>query len=370
MKWRTRNAGPIGIDFGARAIRMVQVTGPGSKPVICAAAEFEYPFEADDPSGGGGVPVSDVRQMLSSSGFTGRSAVTALSDHDVQIRNLRLPDMPQEELAEAVRFEAAERFDFHDSQAEYRYIPVGPARGGGKTQLELAVFGAPGAAIRRHLELVSELGLVAEAIDVAHCAVFRPFERFLRRGEDVDQVNAFVDLGYRDARIAIARGQELIFLKSIGVGGQRFDELVAECLSVDLSEARRMRRAMVTDAAESVERPDSAPPATQSQVRSAIRPAVEKLGKEIGLCLRYCAVTFRGPRCDSVTCVGGEALDCELLDELSAIIGVPARKGHPLRGATGKGVFTDAQQRTGQPQWATAFGLALKPIASAAGRVA
>ncbi|MHC4067462.1 MAG: hypothetical protein ACYSUI_23575, partial [Planctomycetota bacterium] len=183
-----RNVNAIGIDFGSYAIRMMQVGGGNRGPAVSASAEYVYPASSSNAEASAAerrrAAVAAVRQMLTSrhaggSRFVGRRVVTALSDRDLQVRNLRLPPMPEEELAAAVRYEAAERFGFDVSQTECRYFNVGTVRSGDQVQREIALLVVPGDAVRRHLELVSELGLTAEAVDIAPCAAFRPFERFL-----------------------------------------------------------------------------------------------------------------------------------------------------------------------------------------------
>lgn len=341
---------------------MLQVVWNDGQPRVRASAQFVYPTGSGDAAGRRSETAAAVKQMLSSGRFVGRRMVTALSSQDVQIKNLRLPPMPQEELAAAVRYEAAERFGFDDARTEHRYLPIGTVRSGDQEQQEIALLAVSGEVLRRHLELVSELGLTVEAVDVAPCAAFRPFERFLRRGADADEVNAFVDLGGSGTRIVVVRGREIIFLKAFDVGGERLDALVSEHLAIDPQEARALRQRLAAADQDVAEPPEGPVPATtRAEAGQAIRPAVEQLGKEIGLCLRYCAVTFRGPRCESVTCVGGGAISTELLESLSQAIGVPARKGHPLRNMSCDGVFSMADQCTGQPEWATALGLALKP---------
>jgi type IV pilus assembly protein PilM len=105
-------------------------------------------------------------------------------------------------------------------------------------------------------------------------------------------------------------------------------------------------------------------------VLDALRPALEQLSKEIALCVRYCAVTFRGPRADAVTVVGGEAADADVLQVLSDQVNVPFHTGKPMRHVTFEIDPRGADRRSGQPEWATTLGLALKPRGPSAGEPA
>jgi len=410
--WGKRHLGPIGLDFGSSTIRLCQLDTRGAQIVVHAAVEVprlaETPgresesepgrvapapaaldLEQGPPTPNSAETMARVRQALDSGGFEGRRVVTALTEGEIHVKNLRLPPMPEEELAAAVRYEAGERFGFDSTTTEYRCLLAGTVRSGNETQQELAVLAAPDDPLRSHLAVLTELGLTAEAVDAVPCAVFRPFERFLRRDADADEVHAFADVGYSGTWVVVARGRDVVFLKHLPVGGSRFDALVAEQWSLSAAEARRLRREMASQRVPEAQPPDPSrdregavfaaqggplphgrgsegevgrvPPApTADEILTAIQPAVEQLGKEIGLCLRYCAVTFRGPRCESVTCVGGEARSAELLTRLSQAVGVPLRQGHPLRGAVGDGIFSPHELSGGLPEWTVALGLALK----------
>ncbi|MCP4247801.1 MAG: pilus assembly protein PilM [bacterium] len=369
MSWWKRQTGPIGIDFGSRAVRMLQLERQEGPPVVRAAASVEYPPGSVEGDERRQAAMKAVQNMLRRGSFVGRRVVTAVSNADLHVKNLRLPVMPDEELGAAVRFEAAERFDFHDQHTEYRHLPVGTIRSGNESQQEVAVLAVPGDALRAQIEMLNELGLTVEALDVVPCAAFRPFERFLRRGPDAEQVNAFVDLGASGTRIVVTRGQDIIFLKTFDVGGEHFDGLVAEALAIEVDEAAALRWRLAggddeTDGSDTI----PITPGQRDRVWSAVEPAAHQLGKEIGLCLRYCTVTFRVPRCESVTCVGGQALDEKLLVRMGDAVGVPLRKGHPLRDVACDGAFAPTDQATGLSDWAVAFGLALKPVIGSGAR--
>ena len=102
------------------------------------------------------------------------------------------------------------------------------------------------------------------------------------------------------------------------------------------------------------------PDEIKDAVDDAVRPAVERLNRDVQMCMRYFAVTFRGLRPESMTLVGGEAHEPSLKRILSADAGVPCLIGHPLRGIAGMNTLRGRDRRTFQPAWAVAGGLALR----------
>jgi len=102
---------PIGLDIGSTALRMLQLRGAGDGLAVAAAGRCELPadLKADSPERPA-VLIEAIKQLLASAPFEGRRIVLAFPDVDVQYKNIRMPSMPPNELAQAVRWEAAERF--------------------------------------------------------------------------------------------------------------------------------------------------------------------------------------------------------------------------------------------------------------------
>ncbi len=368
--WVSRRVDPIGLDLGARCIRMMQTARHRGQVSIIACGQRLLPPGPHSPAEYERTAVEAVRELLSEGGFLGHDVITHMGWDALQVRNLRVPVMPESEMAEVVRFEAGERFGLDPAEAELRFLVAGDVRQGTEMRQELIVLGAASADIGRHTSLLGRMGLRPVAIDAGPCAVFRGFERFLRREQDRNSVNAFVDVGYAATRLIVSRGPEIIFFKSIPVGGSRLDELTSEQLDLSLAEASQLRlrlhrQQMMQALGIEGEGEEKVGENTRQALADALRPAIEQLSKEIALCLRYCSVTFRGIRCDEVTAVGGEAHGQDLLRMLSDQVNVPFRVGRPMRNMASETESGGMDRRSGQPEWATVLGLALKPVQTA-----
>jgi type IV pilus assembly protein PilM len=135
---------PIGIDIGSESIKMLQLqVCPGRAPSVAAAAIWRFPpGTSKDPSQQRQQVVEAVHGMLRHGGFRGRDAVSALSYRQVGIKNIRLPHMPAEDLREAIKWEAKERFGFEVSDDRLKWIDAGEVRSGTETAQELIVLAA------------------------------------------------------------------------------------------------------------------------------------------------------------------------------------------------------------------------------------
>ena len=55
--------------------------------------------------------------------------------------------------------------------------------------------------------MLEAMGLRPEHIDAEPLAVFRPFERHLRRRADENAISVIVDIGHSGTKVIVARGQ-------------------------------------------------------------------------------------------------------------------------------------------------------------------
>ena len=161
--------------------------------------------------------VAAVREMLREGGFRGRRVISALSCEQLAIKSVRLPQLPEEELADAIQWEAKERFGFEVEPGQLSYIRAGLVRQGTETREEIILLAAPPGTVDAHLELLGEMGLTAEHIEAQPVALFRVLERFLRRGADSEAVSVILDLGRAAVRVVVARGRRIVFIKSIDI---------------------------------------------------------------------------------------------------------------------------------------------------------
>jgi len=360
LRKRTKH-GPIGLDIGASSLKMLQFSEEGTEPTLLAAAHCQLPPLDDNPATRDAAIERAVAQALRQHPFQGRDAVAALACREFQMKSIRLPRMPAEEMASAVGFEAQERFGVTEGGTQIRHIVAGEVRHGNELKEEVIVFATPDDLVQARLKLLETLKLRPLAIDITPCAVARCFFRFLRRAEDVHTVNVFLDVGWRGTSIVLTRGTELSFLKTIDVGGEHFNEAVAKALSISREEAAELRIRIMRDA--SRQRADDKVTVSgevRATVTDAVRPLIERISRDVQMCLRYFAVTFRGQRPKSLTLVGGEAHEPSIFQSIGGAIDIPCTIGNPLRGMSLSGNIGGRDQRAFQPAWVVACGLSLR----------
>jgi type IV pilus assembly protein PilM len=364
MGWLGASAHPIGIDFGGHSVRLMQLRGGRTSLALQAAARVDRgawpePVTAE-------AIAETVKRGLGAGDFRGRSCAMALSSMTLCSRSLRLPQMPDNELPQALQWEVKDRFGFDAEPGSVVYFKAGEVRRGTEIRDELLVFAGNPAVVNPYLQAFMQLGLTVQAIDLQPCAILRSLERI----EALGGCGAVVDIGARGSQLMIHAGGVLAFYKHIEIGAAALDEAVSQKLGVSPEEAAQMRDRLAkapvadphADAAGIAGGEEDMPAALLQAVQDAMRPKVEELAREIDMCLRYYVVTFRAARPESLLAVGRQASHGQLLEMLGGSLSLAVTAGQVLRGVKG---LTDATRPDRSAEWAVAAGLSLYPVGRA-----
>jgi type IV pilus assembly protein PilM len=386
--WKLKNRSqlPIGLDIGNSSIKMIQLEMTGGHIGVLGADSVRV-----DPAINGNEEekrafiISAIQQMLAGSNFHGRNVVTCLPNERLRITSLRLGETGGGEIEQLLRKEVTQRFGLDPDKDAINYILAGDVRQGDEIKHELILFATEDESIRDHIELLEEAGLKLAGIDALPCALFRSFERSLRREEDRDRTVVFVDVGSRFTTVVFGRGAEISFVKQIPIGGESLNKEVAAKLGVAISEAEVLRGrlkaektaqtvpgalggtfAQGSDGRDGMEQgarskvDGGLDASTRQVIVDAVRSVAEKLAREISLCFRYYTVTFRGKRVERAIFSGGEAYERILLNVLRRQLAVEIEVAQPLKGFDMMSVEFDGCRRGSLCEWAVAVGLSLK----------
>jgi len=377
---RRSRCGPIGLDVGCDGIRMLQLVRRGHRLSVQWASRWHFPRGASE--GGEDDPqrlraaVRAVTEMLRDGGFRGREVVSCLRAPELSIKNVRLPHMPEHELANAVIWEGRERFGFEVGPDRLHYINAGEARQGAEVRDEIILLGARKETVDRHLEMLSAMRLRPAHIDTEPTALFRAYRRLLGPDADPSAIRVVVDVGLGATKIVVFKTETIVLIKTLDLGGRRLNESVAKELGLSYAEAAHLRRRSRRRAAAGEQGgraetdtggPADAPTTGEPDwpVFDAIRGQVEALAREVALCLRYCSVTFRGLRPGTITLTGGEAYDPAVRKVLSDHLGCECLLGRPLDGIDVGEVDLCGEGESAGTEWSIATGLALRGVMGA-----
>jgi len=389
ISWKLKSRGlrPIGLDIGHNSVKMIQLVRNGGQMSVLAADKVRVDPGIDgDGEERRSFVISAIKRMLAEGNFRGRNVVSCLPNDRLKITSLRLAEAEDEKIEQALRKEAAQRFGLDPDKDVINYVLAGNVRQGDEIKNELILFAADNETIKSHIGMLEEARLRPVGIDTVPCALFRSFERSLRRQEDREQTVVFVDVGSRFTTVVFGRGGEISFVKQIPIGGEKFNREIAARLGININEAEMLRgklrmersisaeRGLWAPASGSTEQDSSVPvlqggqngvpldASTRQVMVDAVGVVAEELAREISLCFRYYTVTFRGKRVERAGFAGGEAYENILLNVLRRQLTVEIEVAQPLKGFDMMNINFDSDRRGLLCEWAVAVGLSLKDL--------
>ena len=340
-------AGPIGVDVGARSVKLVQFSRDRRDVIDAARWDLPVPDQEDGPQPD--AVAEAIRRAREGRRFRGREAVVCLSGRRLYLQNVRVPKAEGEELDRLVHQEAAGRMPFPVADSEIRYLEAADVRQPGGALREVILMAALRSAVEEALGEVEKAGLYPVALDAEPLALLRGYTSQFRREEDVQQRTLSVHLGYSRMAAIISEGDHALFVKYIDVGGKHFDEAAARGLGMPLKDAVALRRH------NGDRRSEQQDAEIARSIGQAVRPVIEKLVSELSMCVRYHSVTFRGKSLGRLVLGGWEATPA-LAETLAERLNLKCELSQPFRHHSLPG----STHRSGQ--WDVAVGLALREL--------
>jgi len=382
ISWKLKSSScrPIGLDIEHNCVKMIQLAMNGGRISVLAADKVRFDAGINgDGEERRSLVVSAIKQMLAENNFRGRNVVSCLPSERLKITSLRLAETETEEMVQALRKEVSQRFGLDPDRDSVNYVVAGNVRQGDEIKNELILFAADNETIKSHIGMLEEAQLRPVAIDTVPCALFRSFERSLRRQEDRERAVVFVNLGSRFTTVVFGRGEEISFVKQIPIGGEKFNREVAAKLGVSVNEAEILRGKLRMERSgsepylrgtpnttngdweqQNTSDGSSLDASTRQVIVDAAGVIAEELAREISLCFRYYTVTFRGKRVERAVFAGEEAYESILLNVLRRQLTVEIEVAQPLKGFDMVNVNFDSDRRGLLCEWAVAVGLSLK----------
>ena len=125
----------LGIDIGSHTIKIVELR------TTAKGIDLVHHATASTPPGGFQVPVlaAQLKEMLQENRIKTKQAVVALAGKGVAARRLSLPKIPEEEIQEAIRWQAGELFPFSLADSMIAFQVLARDESGGKTKQDVLV---------------------------------------------------------------------------------------------------------------------------------------------------------------------------------------------------------------------------------------
>lgn len=267
----------VGLDIGSDKVKVVQLKSKGG------AHELERFAVADVFPDGNKTPGGDarefkrqaVRRALADARVTAKHCITVVSGESVIVRYIQLPQMPEAELKNALRWEAEEYIPFHLDEVNLDSVVLGPSASPGKVDVLLVC--AKKDMVSDHVSIVRDAGLTPLVVDVDTFAFLNCFDVGYKPARE--ECVALVNIGAGITNTAIHVGGTLRFSRDISVAGNAITQAIAQKTGLPWAKAEELKLAIGAPQPEGTEESVE----EESSLISSIRGTVERMtGSDLG----------------------------------------------------------------------------------------
>lgn len=314
----------LAIDIGTTALKMAIVDISGAKIKLLKANLVELP-ESVSLDKNGFIKTS-IQNFLEGN-LSVKQVYVALSFPYVEIERVDLPNMPLNEISEAVKWKLKDKLPFSieesiiDSAVADEY-----ATAEGAKELVVMTASAQRKEINSILSVLQDLHLVPVSIGVV------PFglSNLLEYMKDVnpEESISIVEIGANHTYISIYKSNKLMFTRNIPVFSSQITDSMCGVLVSD-----KGRIELGKESAEDIKRRFGMPLSSEnildnkipaSHISAMVRPILERLASEIKRTFNYYISELKGVKPDKIYLTGGGArlknLDKFIKEELKVDI--------------------------------------------------
>ncbi len=333
----------VGIDFGTHTVKAVELKNILATPQLVNLGVQLTPK---------GVINSEERQdqkklaealklLYGNSRMKNVNIVMALPEFSVFTRFLEFPGVKQEELKQAVYYEAKQYIPVPIDEVQMSYVVIGFNQE--KNAPRVLLVAAPKKIIEIYMNVANFANLDLIAIETESVAMGRAMFRSMRRKDCV-----MLDFGANSTDMSIMTNGALVFSQSIPIGSDSLTQSIINKFNFDYNRAEQFKRSY-----------GLIPTVLEGKIYGALLPIIESIMIEVRRGVEfYKNKTMSAPPMEYLLNGDGSLLP-GLTEYVSKSLGVSAQIANPWNNIAVDDRFKSILAKTGA-SYSVAIGLALK----------
>ncbi len=296
----------LGLDIGSYSVKAVELTGTNDNFTVTGVGWERIP----SPD----LIEDTVHAVLANNNLKTKNVITSVSGRSVIVRHVVMPKMEQEELRQAIRYEADKYIPYDVDDVQLDCQMLGPVAGGEQNRVLLVA--AKRQLIEDHLAMLKRVGFVPCMIDVDLFAIANAFEACNLRAELAaeGEAVALVDVGASKTSICIQKGASEYFTREVYTAGNAMTDAVAKRFGEEPTVVETMK-----------EDPGEA----MASMKDAMLPVIDDLGGEVRLSFDYYESQFE-QTVSRVYLSGGTIMFPGLIEGMGQALDVETRRFMPF----------------------------------------
>lgn len=269
----------VGLDIGSSFVKAVQLKKVGRSLELEKFGMAEIYPGVDKKAAGVNrreAKIDAIRQALADGGISAKYSASAVSGESIIVRYIQLPEMPENELKGAIRWEAEDYIPFRLEEVNLDSMILGRTDVGGSPKIDVLLVAAKKDLVGEHMDLLRGADLQPVVVDVDSFAFLNCFEANYMPA--ASEVIALLNIGAEITSINIYIGGVSRFSRDIGIAGDTITAGIQQRLNCTFQRADELK---IREGAPLTRQDDlDADFDSESSLLDTIRGTVEKITGE------------------------------------------------------------------------------------------
>lgn len=231
----------VGLDIGSSAVKAIQLTGQKGDQykVVGIGVEPLPPETIVDGAIISKLPVADaINKIYAENKLTRKKVATAISGNAVIVKKIMVRVPAEEDIAEAIRFEAEQYIPFDVADVNIDFQILSSASDSDSTNVLLVAAKKEKIADQTNVVVLS--GKIPVIVDIDVFALQNAYE--VNYQPDADRTVALLNIGASATNVNIVKGYDSLFTRDISMGGNQYSELLQKEFNISYEDAERIKR--------------------------------------------------------------------------------------------------------------------------------
>jgi type IV pilus assembly protein PilM len=275
-----RQKSHFALDVGSTNVKVVQVrrTRGGLELEKFACVPIYPAGRPDSNSDIRSATVTAIQRAVDAANITSKNVISSISGDAIIVRYIQLPVMTEDELKNALQFEAEEYIPFPIDEVNLASHILGEAEDITNRRMNVLLVAAKRDLVSEHVDIVRAAGLVPRCVDVDSFAIYNCFTHVFQPSPE--DVAVIVDIGADITNINIYHSDTSHFARDIKIGGNTITSAIQQKLNVDFMEAENLKYTDGLHVVAAPTLPDDGYEESDSSLMASIQGAVENMADE------------------------------------------------------------------------------------------
>jgi len=304
----------VGVDIGQSMVKITSLSSDNSKIVLNSIGEGKILKTENKEMDRDKFLIEagkEIKNLLNDLKIRDKQVVVSLPENEVISRLVRLPPLKDNEIMDALRFEAETFVPFPLDQVSIDYEIIEKDDAG---RLSIFVIAAKNDLINSYLKLFKSIGLELMALESPAIAL----KRVLVLGMPMVERMVVIDIGEKYSDIFSINKGNVYFTRPLSVGGESLTRAISLNLGLDMASAEEYKKAYGMKEHE-----------LEGKIKAAIMPVFNDISEEIRKTLALFNEDI-GKQAELLVLTGGGANLPGMAEELTKTLGIEVQVLQPF----------------------------------------